>query len=357
MAAAAPLLSETFEFQASQSWCESFKSKHKIRQRHVTKYVSSKEKRTFDELLRIAAEFQHQTSSVISNFDPDFVINTDQTGCEYRISSNRTLSFRGEKVTQVAVGQLNQLTHSYTAQYGLTLSGKLLPMVFICLQEPNSKFGPRVQQEVTQMMDKYKNVYITATKSGKLTKDTYNLFLDKVLKPYVKTEPFLFIIDSWGGQSDVSMYDGKFVDEDGMPTCSLKVIPPKCTPLCQPCDVYFYRQVKNYIRRLQNCPVLITLRREITSRRDAIKIHSLVHNQLRAPAFEKMIRYAWFAAKLSLDREVFNNVNDIVFPDDVHTQKCDCGKSAFARCSWCREYLCFECYYDRYHPDECTEYC
>ncbi|GFT34770.1 hypothetical protein TNCV_618121 [Trichonephila clavipes] len=48
-------------------------------------------------------------------------------------------------------------------------------------------------------------------------------------------------------------YDKDFVlntdqtDDKGIPTCTMKVIPPKCTtPLVQPCDVYFYRQVKNF---------------------------------------------------------------------------------------------------------------
>lgn len=220
IAAANPLISESFEFQASQIWCNTFKVKHGIRQRHVTKYVSTKEKSTCEELLQIAADSQHQTSTIIPDFDPDFVINTDQTGCEDRISIKRTLSFRGEKVTEIAVKQLNQLTHSYTTQYGFTLSGKLLPKVFLCLQEPSGKFGPRVQKEVNELME-HQNVHIVATKSGKFTKETYSEFLENVLKPYVNTEPFLFIIDSWGGQKDHAMYDRKFVDENKMPTCEL----------------------------------------------------------------------------------------------------------------------------------------
>ena len=107
------------------------------------------------------------------------------------------------------------------------------------------------------------------------------------------------------------------MQHDNAGTCTIKVIPPKCTPLCQPCDVYFYRQVKNFIKRLQNCSILIEQKREITSREDCIKIHSIVHHQLSAPIFEKMLRYAWFASKLTDEREVFINVNKVCFSLDI----------------------------------------
>ncbi|XP_032685212.1 uncharacterized protein LOC116850716 [Odontomachus brunneus] len=135
-------------------------------------------------------------------------------------------------MTEIAVQQLNKLTHSYTAQYAMTLSGKLLPKVFICLQEVTGKFGPRVQKEVDEWMAKYTNVYVTSTKSGKLQSNTYEEVLDNIIQPYVKTEPFLYIIDSWGGQTSSILHQLKFTDENGLPTCNLSIIPPKCTPFC-----------------------------------------------------------------------------------------------------------------------------
>jgi len=95
----------------------------------------------------------------------------------------------------------------------------------------------------------------------------------------------LLIIDSWGGQTDNIMHDDVFENESGEATCTLKFIPPKCTPFCQPCDVYFYRQVKIIIKILQNSSALLKDEREIASREDAIKINSIVHHQLRAPIF------------------------------------------------------------------------
>lgn len=52
---------------------------------------------TFEDTLEAADLFQKQTAPLISEFDPDYVVNTDQTGCEYRMNIRRALSYRGEK--------------------------------------------------------------------------------------------------------------------------------------------------------------------------------------------------------------------------------------------------------------------
>lgn len=248
---------------------------------------------------------------------------------------------------------MNKVTHSYTAQYAMSLSGKLLPKVYVCLQENTGSFGPRIQKTVDEYAAKYKNVVITSSKSGKLTTALYTKILTDVIKPYVQENKFLLLIDSWGGQTNPQLYDELFQDEEGLPTCSIKVIPPKCTPLVQPCDVYFYRQVKNFIKKIQNCSYLIEQEKEITSREDCIKIHSIVHHQLSAPIFGNMLRYAWFASKLCDERECFMNVNQVCFSMETLKQRCGCKNAAFITCARCRNNYCFPCFYDKYHPDTC----
>lgn len=188
----------------------------------------------------------------------------------------------------------SKCTHSYTAQYTITLDGTLLRKVFLCMQEVNKQFGPRVQERVKQLEEEYGNVYVTCSKSGKLSKSLYQEYLKYVLKPYVLDNEFLYIIDSWTGQTDLSMYDEIFKDQDSLPTCSVKVIPGKCTGMCQPLDVFFYRQLKLFIKRLQNCVVLMEEGRDIDSREDCLKKHSLMGHQLAAREFQDMIRYAWY---------------------------------------------------------------
>lgn len=206
---------------------------------------------------------------------------------------------------------------------------------------------------IDEYAKKYTNVIITSSKSGKLTTDLYNDFLNKSLKPYVGKNKFLLLVDSWGGQTKPELYDENFQDDKKLPTCIIKVIPPKCTPLVQPCDVYFYRQVKNFIKRLQNSATLIAKEKEITSLEDCIKIQSIVHHQLSSPIFTNMIRYAWFASKLTDDRTIFTNVNEVCFSLDLLKTPCTCKQPSFICCSHCRNVCCFECFYDNYHSGSC----
>lgn len=275
-------------------------------------------------------------------------------GCQYQSTYDRTLSTQRVKAVFVQRQSTNKITHSYTAQYAITMSGKLLPYVFICLQETTGVFGPKVKKAVDEFATIYTNVIITSSKFGKLTTHLYTQFLKNTLAPYVKQERFLLLIDPWGDQTNPALYDEIFMDDDGVGTCTIKVIPPKCTPLCQPCDVYFYRQVKNLIKRLQNCSFLIEKKREIASREDCIKIHSIVHHQSSAPIFKNILCYAWFALKLTDERKVFMNVNEVCFPLDILKQPCNCKNATFIRCARCRANYCFACFHDEFHPATCN---
>jgi hypothetical protein len=128
-----------------------------------------------------------------------------------------------------------------------------------------------VRGKVETLSQKLVNICVTATKLGKLQKEIYRHFLNSVIHPYIKIDKFLLIIDSWGGQTNPAIYNEKCLDESDEPTCTLKIIPSKCKPLCQPCDTYFYRQVKNYIGKFQNCPVLTAAKRNLSGREDCIK--------------------------------------------------------------------------------------
>ena len=114
------------------------------------------------------------------------------------------------------------------------------------------------------------------------------------MQPYVESDPFLLILDSWGGQKNSDLFQ-KFKDQNGQSSCTLKVIPPGCTPFAQPLDVYFHRQAKLFIKEIYNCTYLIKKQEQLSSKKDIIKIQSLVHNQLSAPIFTDMIQYTWYA--------------------------------------------------------------
>ncbi|XP_067214158.1 uncharacterized protein [Linepithema humile] len=201
------------------------------------------------------------------------------------------------------------------------------------------------------VLECYGNVHVTASKSGKLTKDHFSQFVVSIIKPYCNDNKFLLILDLWAGQTDPAHFNSVFTDDDGNCSSTVEIIPPHRTPYCQPCDVYFFRQVKNFVQRIQNSVEVLQQNRQLSSREDAIKIHSLIHLQLSAAVFTDMIKYAWFASKLILQRNVFGNVNEICFPPDLN--KCVCGIPLFIHCANCRKFICFKCFYDVYHSTDC----
>ena len=79
----------------------------------------------------------------------------------------------GEKKVEFYIGDLNKITHSYTAQYSLTKSRILLDKVFVYLQELGNTFGVRIKEEIDEFLKLCKNVSIVCSKSGKLTSYLY----------------------------------------------------------------------------------------------------------------------------------------------------------------------------------------
>ena len=70
---------------------------------------------------------------------PNKILNTDQSGTQLEIHSNRTLSFKGEHVTLTRIMSHGASTHSYTVQHMISISGELITLTFLCLKEPKGK--------------------------------------------------------------------------------------------------------------------------------------------------------------------------------------------------------------------------
>lgn len=79
--------------------------------------------------------------------------------------SGRTLSVEGEKQIQCLVQSISSTTHSYTIQPLISADGRLLSPLFMVLKERTGEFGPIVEEKLFRPI----NVYVTASKSGKLT--------------------------------------------------------------------------------------------------------------------------------------------------------------------------------------------
>ncbi|GAU95564.1 hypothetical protein RvY_07162 [Ramazzottius varieornatus] len=104
------------------------------------------------------------------------------SGFEYKIRPGRTLDFVGAKHLLALTQSQNSMTHSYTAMMCVSPGvRKSLPVLFITLQEPKGIFRPLVKKS----MFKASNLYVTASTSGKMTKDLYIEWCEKVFFPHM----------------------------------------------------------------------------------------------------------------------------------------------------------------------------
>ena len=77
--------------------------------------------------------------------------------------SGRTLANQGSKKIECVFQSISSTTHSYTIQPTISADGKLLSPLYLVLKEIGG--GPRVEKTLF----KPTNVFVSASKSGKLT--------------------------------------------------------------------------------------------------------------------------------------------------------------------------------------------
>jgi len=345
---------DSFAFKASDSWLDGFKKKYRITSRKVTKLVTKREIKSSEDIQNSAKTFQILFKEISVKYRKDLIMNSDQVGFCYELISNRTLTHKGEKIVfGLAKSPTNLVTHSYTVQYLITMAGTIVGDVFLCFQEKSGRLGQRVENTILPVS----NVTITCSTSGKLTTSLFEYYLDEVLLKNVK-EDFLYLVDSWGGQTNVASYSSRF-GTNGNPSCELKIIPKKCTSICQPLDTTFNRQLKYFARAIYEESKLhynedLNPVDEITTRNNIIRTHSLLHYQLSAPIFIPMILYSWFSSGLTEEKPSFLSVKEACFTfEPTETTNCSiCSKQPrFIKCAKCRENVCFECFYYDYHFD------
>ena len=129
------------DFKASKHWLDTFKHRHKICLRKITKIVTRHQMADSDAINASADSFVAKVKGEMSHYTPEEILNTDQAGIELEMHSTRTLSHKGEDVTIARVRSKNATTHSYSIQPIITLAGQLLGSVFICLKEPKGKMS------------------------------------------------------------------------------------------------------------------------------------------------------------------------------------------------------------------------
>ena len=137
-----------------------------------------------------------------SYFNPSQIPNTDQLGIAKEINSTRTLSFAREKKTFDMVASKNATTHSYTVQPIISVDGKQVGPILLCLQEPEGKIGESVKNKLF----KHSNVVITCSASGKSASPLVAYWRDNCLLLSIG-DKCLLLSDTWSSQNDISLYD------------------------------------------------------------------------------------------------------------------------------------------------------
>ena len=132
------------EFHASHGWLENFKYRHKLISLKITNFLSHHQVENMNFIEKSKKDFVLEYNKVSAHFKPSEIFNTDQTDVEKELHSTRTISFSGDKKTFAAVQSKNATTHSYTLQPTISLDGRLLETIYLCLQEQGGKL--RIKQ-------------------------------------------------------------------------------------------------------------------------------------------------------------------------------------------------------------------
>jgi len=303
--------------------------------------VTKRELVNEDVIHESAERFVAEVKALLSHYNEDSILNTDQLGLELEVPSTRTLSFQGEKTTLASVRSTNNTTHSYTVQPIISMSGKIVGPVYVCLKEANG----RMSENIKGNLPRVNNVVVTCSASGKLTTSLVQDWRDMCLIPSLPSRKTLLLSDSWPGQTD-----GKGIYEP-IKGCTRLEIPPKTTSRIQPMDMFFNRQWKVIVRKAYERILLDDIDVQLAQRNNIIRLQSLIHNQLSSPVFSRMIRYAWFkCGYINTDPRPFQTVTEICFKfKQDYCEIPSCEEFAFIRCSYCSKLLCFQDFYLAYH--------
>lgn len=171
----------------------------------------------------------------------------------------------------------------------ISADGSVQPILYVVLQErTNLTFGPIIQKKLFQhpllKVSCSISGEISITKcakklvenalsifTGKMTKEHTVEFFRDVVHKCVSSDAIL-ILDSWSGQRDKTVDD---ISEH----LTVEYIPPGTTGMIQPCDVYYFRPYKNFVRTLCNKIRQVDTTFVFSERNNILKLQLVTHSQ------------------------------------------------------------------------------
>lgn len=103
----------------------------------------------------------------------------------------------------------------------------------------------------------------------------------------------LLVCDAWSANFNVKTWEEIRTEFADRIYLEKRIIPGGTTGQCQPLDVFYFRQWKDYIRTITDS---IENELKMWQRDNFIKLQSVAHFQFQAPQFKNMIKFAWHHA-------------------------------------------------------------
>ncbi|KAI1702268.1 DDE superfamily endonuclease domain-containing protein [Ditylenchus destructor] len=277
-------------FNASSGWLHYFKKEFNIVDRHIDKTCTVK--------------------SIVEKQNLDAVYNADQTAVRLEPTSGRTLTIKGAKKVMRQIQRQSATTHSYTAHVTLRADGILPQKLPVVLYEPAG-----APQKWDDEVSEFENLRCFWTKSGWMNAKIAKDWLLRDFLPEIEVDCVL-VLDAWKGfKQGIDALKGN--------EKNLKIItlPPGSTSVLQPADEFI-----------------------ISIRRNLLTLMDLVYNQLKAPRYLNMIKYAWYkAGYLEEHPGQFETPTKYCFRyKGVHKCQMNCDELCFIRCSHCEYFHCFQ---------------
>ncbi|CAF3197530.1 unnamed protein product [Rotaria sp. Silwood2] len=275
--------------KASQSFIKTFKKENRISSRRYNKLITRTSSSRKVSSLEDAQNCVESKRPLISIYSSREILNSDHCSFHQEHVPPRTLSYTGERTTEVAVKKKNNTTHSYTVQPVTSADGRLLDKFLLILQEKDDQFGKRVQKDLVVSP----NVVIQASKSGRSSDEKHRTFLNEVVRPLV-SKKFLLLLDSWKTQANLKKFRAVFPNQDSQ----LLIFPEESTGHIQTQDLSLFRSWRFIHKEIEHYTHINRTEITITDRQCYINIQSVIHNQLSASQFENLIKSGLIRARI-----------------------------------------------------------
>lgn len=140
------------------------------------------------------------------------------------------------------VQSASSLTHSYTAVPVLYADGRLGKKLFVILPERDGAFPQSGHWPAS-------NLIVVAGTTHIMCKSQVPRFMSECVVDSLSPRVTVLLHDSWSGFKD---YENILSTVPTGKEVKLMAIPPGATAICQPLDLYFFRLLKRYIRRIHD---------------------------------------------------------------------------------------------------------